>query len=103
MPKNLPIIQDKAIIANVTKSNPIGEAFTKKLPVPLFPISMLERQNMVQRLEDSISQLMDGAQRTYQDNCYKPGTMDIDGNYITRLSTNEFFFYTEEPLTLKRI
>jgi hypothetical protein len=56
---------------------------------------------MVIRLEESISKLMDDAKTTYQANRYKPGTTEVNPDYIARLSTNEFFFYTKEPLTLK--
>jgi hypothetical protein len=93
-------IQDKAIIAVMEKGNPIGEALSRGA-LSTFPMTMSERQDMIQRLSGSVSQLLDDAQKTYQDNCYQPGTTNIDGDYIVRLSTNEFFFYTKEPLTLK--
>lgn len=102
MPKNASVvIQDKAVIAFITAGNPVGEALRGGDPVPISPMTTSERQSMVQRLEDSISELMDDAQKSYQANCHKPGTTDIDPDYIMRLSTNEFFFYTKEPLTLK--
>ena len=86
MSKNNLSIQDKGIIARTYNSRFLAES--AEAPT-------------IQRLEEGISQLMDEAQKMYQDNCYKPGTAEIDDGYIARLSTNEFFFYTKEPLTLK--
>ncbi len=100
MLRKRPIIQDNAVIAKRTKGNPIGEALRKEDTVPVSPMAAHEREEMLSRLEKSISTLMDDAERTYQKNCHKPGTTDVDPDYITRLSTNEFFFYTKEPLTL---
>ncbi len=101
MPKSKVVIQDKAVIAQVTTGNPIGEALRAGMPVPANPMAAFERREMVERLEKSITQLMNKAEDSYQANCHIPGTTNIDPNYITRLSTNEFFFYTKEPLTLK--
>jgi hypothetical protein len=100
MPRK-PIIQDNAVIANVIMHCPIGEAFRPGDPMPLRPIEDDERKDMVNRLERSILGLMVEAEKTYQTNCYKPNTSEVDPDYIVRLSTNEFFFYTKEPLTLK--
>jgi hypothetical protein len=100
MPKGRPVIQDIAVIAAPTGGNPIGEALRKGDPKPSSPMIHSEREDMVGRLEHSILELMDNADKTYQANCYKPGTTELEPDYITRLSTNEFFFYTQEPLTL---
>ncbi|OEH46989.1 hypothetical protein lpari_02037 [Legionella parisiensis] len=97
----MPRIRDKAVIAEITRGNPIGEARGENAYISIFPMRSDERKNMVKRLDESIRELMDDAERTYQANCFKPGTRVVDPDYITRLSTNEFFFYTEEPLTLK--
>ncbi len=100
MPRERPIIQDKAVIAKRTKGNPIGEALREADSMPVSPMTVREREDVLSRLKNTISALMDDAERTYQKNCHKPGTRDVDPDYITRLSTNEFFFYTKEPLTL---
>lgn len=101
MPRKTPTIQDKAVIAKVTIGNPVGEALRKIDPIPLGPMTTPEREDMVDRMENSIKDLMDEAESTYQANCKIPGTSNVDPDYITRLSTNEFFFYTKEPLTMK--
>ena len=100
----MPIIQDKAVIADKSHGCPIGEAFRPNVQggnLPTVPMNSVARQDMLIRLENSIGELMDDAHSTYQANCKKTGTTEIDPEYITRLSTNEFFFYTQEPLTLK--
>ncbi len=101
MPGKKPIIQDVAIIGDATFGNPIGEAPRRGEPIPISLMMPSERADMVSRLESSIHQLMDDADKVYQTNCYKPGTNEVNPDYITRLSTNEFFFYTKEPLTLE--
>ena len=101
MPRKVPVIQDNAVIARITTENPVGEVLRKGDPIPASPMTSLERKDMLKHLEISISELMDIAEDTYKANCYKPGTTDVDPDYITRLSSNEFFFYTKEPLTLK--
>lgn len=94
-----PVIQEKVIIASI--ASPIGEALRGDDPIPNFPMAPSEREDMVERLEKSISELMVDAENMYQVNCYIPGTTEIDPDYIARLSTHEFFFYTREPLTLQ--
>lgn len=102
MRRKIPVIQDKAVIAVITKSNPIGEAGLKAgETLSTVPMTQQERQDMVERLEHSISELMDDAENSHQVNSHITGTTDPDPEYITRLSTNEFFFYTKEPLSLK--
>ena len=101
MPGKKPIIQDVAIIGDARFGNPIGEAPRRGDPIPNYPMMPSERADMISRLESSIHQLMDDAKKVYQTNCYKPGTDEVNPDYITRLSTNEFFFYTKEPLTLE--
>lgn len=97
-----PVIQEKAVIANRTDGwDPIGEAFRPGVPIPTKPLSEGMRQAMVSRLMMTTVDLIGRAAKTYEANCYKSGTKEIDPDYITRLSTNEFFFYTQEPLTLK--
>ena len=95
------VIQEIAVIAEVKQAPPVGEALKASDPIPAFPMSLIMRQDMLARLESSITELMDNAENTYQENCYISGTSKLDPDYITRLSTNEFFFYTKEPLTLK--
>ncbi|MBI2785166.1 MAG: hypothetical protein HYX60_02190 [Legionella longbeachae] len=94
------VIQDKAVIAEFKEDHPIGEAGAGNNLLQN-PMTFNERLNMVRRLKNTIIKLMDKANKTYQKNCYKPETAIIDPDYITRLSTNEFFFYTKEPLTLE--
>ncbi|MFT4059545.1 MAG: hypothetical protein QM652_08365 [Legionella sp.] len=53
------------------------------------------------RLFTNIYHLMREANAIHLANYKSSNTNEIDSNYITRLSTNEFFFYTQEPLTLK--
>ncbi|CEG57277.1 hypothetical protein [Legionella fallonii] len=96
-----PVIQDKAVVADTITYSPIGEAFRPGKPIPTHPMTTVERRDMVARLERTISDLMIEATKTYQANCYKPNTNEVDPDYISRLSTNEFFFYAKEPLTLK--
>lgn len=64
-------------------------------------MSPMERQGMVYRLINSTSILMDQAKKTHGEGLVEQTTEEEKNNYITRLSTNEFFFYTQEPLTLK--
>lgn len=94
------VIQDEVIIAKPLSMfvNPIGEA----LHEPRDEIMTDgQREAMVNRLTRSIFSCMDSAQNTHKANCYISGSnTNIDQNYMTRLSTNEFFFYTQEPLTL---
>lgn len=101
MPRKKLIIQEIAVIAEASRGNPVGEALTKSDPIPPSPMTLPERHNMVGRLDLSITELMDEAENIYQTNSNTAGTTDRDPDYITRLSTNEFFFYTKEPLTLK--
>ncbi|MBL7479429.1 hypothetical protein [Legionella bononiensis] len=95
------VIQDKAVIARMSGKNPVGEARKATDPIPTAPMTDNERKDMAERLELSLYELMDDAENTYQANCHFPETTDVDPDYITRLSTNEFFFYTKEPLTLE--
>lgn len=101
MPEEKLNIKDIAIIGVYRGNSPVGEAPRGAIPFPPVPMTSSERLDMLQRLEDSIGQLMDEAQENHEKNCYKPGTNEVDKDYITRLSTNEFFFYTKEPLTLQ--
>ena len=100
MPRK-PIIHETVVIAKIRNGNPVGEALRENDPIPSSPMILLEREEMITRLNSSISELMDDAEKTYQANCYYPGTTDFHPDFMTRLSTNEFFFYTKEPLTLK--
>jgi hypothetical protein len=97
---NRPLIQEKAIIA-LGKTNPMGEAPRRAAPVPSKPMEDSERHDMVARLQTTISDLMHDAENTYQANCYNDETQEFNPDYITRLSTNEFFFFTKEPLSLQ--
>ena len=76
-----------------------GEAWRKGDQLPLAPMNAVERDDMLLRLERSIACLMDDANKTYQDNYKRDLRSSLD--YIVRLSTHEFFFYTQEALTLE--
>ena len=103
MPSGNPVIKDSAVIARIdsSKPSPVGEAFRKGDSVPTHPMAPQERADMVARLEGGIEHLMTIAKNNYKVNCFKPGTRVVDPNYIERLSTNEFFFYTKEPLSME--
>lgn len=95
-----PLIQDKAIIANFTDRSPVGEVFRSGSFIHYHPMTAAERADTLSRLEQSITKIMSMALSTYTDNCCKEGSTEIDPDYISRISTNEFLFYTREPLTL---
>lgn len=98
MTRRFPIIYEKAVIAQSLRwGPPVGEALKRDDPQPMAPMLLEERQNMINRLEESIYILMNEAKATYTAN----NSRHNDLEHITRLSTNEFFFYTKEPLTLK--
>ena len=91
MPKGIPVIQDIAVIArSILGGNPIGEALREKDPIPTSLMDYAERKDMVTRLKNSIFKLMDYAEKTH-----KAKGSELDPLFITRLSTNEFFFYTK--------
>lgn len=90
-------IKDIAVIAKYTEHT-IGEA-----PRPgqiYLPMTPIEREHMESRLFSSINFLMDEAHTSHTLNCKISGSNEVDFDYITRLSTHEFYFYTQEPLTL---
>lgn len=70
-----------------------GQAYLK--------ITSDDRSRMLDRLLDKISILMEEAKTTHLVNSRKSDPEDINTDFITRLSTHEFFFYTLAPLTLK--
>ena len=88
MTKNSVIIQDNALVAYSTRRNPnpAGEAY----------VHAIFCDRTMRRLKESIIKIMDETQKTHADN--KPKS---NGNYITRATTNECFFYTQKPLTLR--
>lgn len=97
MPRKFPVIHEKAVIAHSLQGSPVGEAPKAGDPQPLSLMPPQERQEMAERLEKSIFTLMDEAKNAHEANNLKYN----DPDHITRMSTNEFFFYTKEPLTLK--
>lgn len=78
----------------------VGEANVRNLRAS--PMPQIEREAMIARLFGGISQIMDKAQAQHQVNYQKLLTEnnEVEPDFITRVSTNEFFFYTEEPLTI---
>lgn len=85
------IIHDLAVIAQTgyNQGLALGEA-----RLSFFYID----KDVTGRLERTISELIAKAQENHQQNTEKLNSEDLD--YITRLTTNENFFYTNEPLSL---
>lgn len=97
-----PKIKDIAVIAILsddTDDTPIGEA--PRRGEVFAPMTSKERTQMEERLFNQINDLINEANTTHLANCKLPDSDRVDPDYITRLSTHEFFFYTQEPLTLK--
>lgn len=93
-------IKDIAVVALPKDGrNPIGEAPSRGQMYPR--MTSRDHELMVDRLFYEIKELMQKAKASHLVNYKRPHTNEIDPNYITRLSTNEFFFYTQEPLTLQ--
>ena len=102
MPKKIPVIKDIAVVA-VSEGGlpPIGEAPVGMSPSPTSLMVPDERAAMIDRLQGSVFQLMDKALGIHDENSYILGSSTRDPLYITRISTNEFFYYTQEPLALE--
>ncbi|MDI1351292.1 MAG: hypothetical protein PSV35_00750 [bacterium] len=95
----MPKIKDIAIVAKYDGQNPMcGEAPRKGDNFP--PMSLAQRIDMESRLFADIKNLMIQAHQTHSQNNKQADTQIEDPDFITRLSTNEFFFYTREPLTI---
>lgn len=94
MPKRNVKIRDIAVVKRLELYNPVGEA-PKAGEATTPPMTDIERKAMCDRLTDCLSTLIEHAK---SDHVAKRPADDQD--YITRLSTNEFYFYTKEPLTL---
>ncbi len=94
----MPKIKDIAVVCTLLDHYPIGEAPRKGQQY--LPMTADHRLRMHDRLLSGVSKLMDLAHTTHLANNKVVGTEEVDPNYITRLSTNEFYFYTQEPLTL---
>lgn len=94
-------IKDIAVVALSQNWShfPIGEAPKKGQAYQRMTPD--EREQMLGRLSRGIDGLMNEAYVTHLDNCMTPHSNTVDPDYITRLSTNEFFFFTQEPLTLQ--
>lgn len=94
-------IKDIAVVALSLhwRHLPIGEAPKKGEGYKRMTAD--DRVQMLERLSRGIDDLMKEALATHLDSHKVSGTDAIDPDYITRLSTNEFFFYTQEPLTLQ--
>lgn len=100
MPHRL-MIRDIAVVAEIIDSrSPSGEASNNSGVKFLKGLTEKESKSMLARLESCIHSLMMIAEEDHQNNFDSPLNNDVDLGYITRLSTNEFFFYTQEPLTL---
>lgn len=92
-----PIIHDRAIIAEPENDyRPVGEAAGAAY-FQQNPMLLQEHQDMLARLNHTILNLMEEAKATHEADNQKYH----DPDRITRLSTNEFFFYTKAPLTIK--
>lgn len=97
---------DVAMVATMPdKGNPTGEAGIVK--EGMTPMTAEERSEMMGRLFAGISQLTDKAQAIHakhnikKPDTHKPESHEIDLEQIIRISTNEFAFYTQEPLTIE--
>lgn len=93
-------IKDILVIALVKEDgkNPIGEACKAQA---YSEMTLDDRGKMMVRLLNKITILINEANETHLVNGNNSDTEDINLEFITRLSTNEFFFYTFAPLTLK--
>lgn len=58
------------------------------------------RDEMINRLFNGINLLMTSAHETYLAESKLAGSEEVDMEFMLRMNTNEFFFYTEAPLTL---
>lgn len=94
-------IRDIAVIEDLdpTGHAPVGEG-PKNGAATTQRLNIQERADMIQRQFESIAQLMKFAQSDHGANCIQEGTAEKDPDYITRISTAEFNFYTIEPLNL---
>ena len=103
-----PTIKDIIVVAELTKHEKDG-ALQTIYPVGEAPIggetrermAAAERASMEERLFYTINDLVETAKATHLGHCKVPDTDEVNQDFITRLSTNEFFFYTQEPLTLQ--
>lgn len=96
-----PIIKEKLVIAQGSHSLPsIGEAVRRGATKAM---TSQERVGMFNRLDRAIFRLISAAEETYDQDVINaaPSDAPINEDYVVRLSTNEFFFYTQEPLTLQ--
>jgi hypothetical protein len=94
-------IRDIAVLeySDPDGDSPIGEG-PKSGEVPRRRLNKQERVEMTQRQFEAIAQLMTFARSEHDTYCRKEGTDERDPDYVTRISTAEFSFYTLEPLTL---
>ncbi|MDP1602612.1 MAG: hypothetical protein Q8M03_05050 [Legionella sp.] len=103
-----PTIKDIIVVAELTKYKKDG-ALQTRYPIGEAPMggetvkrmSAAERAGMQKRLFYTINNLIETAAATHLADCKLPDTDEVNQDFITRLSTNEFFFYTQEPLTLQ--
>lgn len=96
-----PIIKEKLVVAHGGLPLPsTGEAFLRVATQAMTP---QERQGMFNRLDKAIFRLISVAEETYEEDVINAVSADAatKDDYVVRLSTNEFFFYTQEPLTLQ--
>jgi len=94
-------IKDIAVVASLRadRKNPQGEALSAGEERP--PMTAEQRSDMNDRVFRTIDGLMDKAKDIHTTHNKIEGSEVVDLDYVTRLSTNEFFFYTQEPLTLE--
>lgn len=94
----LPVIQDIAIVARSDFGDtPSGEAIGEHHAALIAHLEKAGKfDGALKRIEISIIQLMDYAKMLHERHVHR----FTAGSFVTRLSTNEFFFYTKEPLTL---
>lgn len=100
--KSAPIsIQDIVVAAKAKSGNPTGEFGNPTLSGGRMPPHNESQQQVIDRLFTYASSLITDAAEQHKANNFANGKI-IPGkeNNITRLVTNEFFFYTKQPLSI---
>ncbi|MDI1352083.1 MAG: hypothetical protein PSV35_04825 [bacterium] len=92
-------IKDIAVVSQFIK-NTVGADVISPLRNKFISLNATQRQSMIEGIWDEMVYLMKFAQASHlAGNKLNNSPLEIP-QYITRLSTNEFFFYTQDPLTV---
>lgn len=104
----MPTIKDIIVTAETTEHEEGGERRiqypTGEAPLAgemIAPMAGPEREQMLNRLLNTINTFIDMATADHLNHSASLDHQEANSDYITRLITNEFFFYTQEPLTLQ--